>query len=93
MYSTNTVHIRVTSLTVSRILIAYESGESVTYVFYLSRQDRGTLFIGPGQKVYGGMVIGQNGKAEMTSVKCLQNQHLTNTRTSSADEALKISTT
>ena len=44
-------------------LIAFESGESVTYGLFAA-QDRGTLFIGPGEKVYAGMVIGQNGKAE-----------------------------
>ncbi|MDD3220662.1 MAG: translational GTPase TypA [Lachnospiraceae bacterium] len=70
-------------------LIAYESGESVTYGLFAA-QDRGTLFIGPGQKVYGGMVIGQNGKAEDIELNVCKTKHLTNTRTSSADEALKL---
>ncbi|WP_230398371.1 translational GTPase TypA [Novisyntrophococcus fermenticellae] len=70
-------------------LIAFESGESVTYGLF-SAQDRGTLFIGPGEKVYGGMVIGQNGKAEDIELNICKTKHLTNTRSSSADEALKL---
>lgn len=70
-------------------LIAFESGESVTYGLF-SAQDRGTLFIGAGEKVYGGMVIGQNGKAEDIELNVCKTKHLTNTRTSSADEALRL---
>lgn len=70
-------------------LIAFESGESVAYGLF-SAQDRGTLFIGPGEKVYGGMVIGQNGKAEDIELNVCKTKHLTNTRSSSADEALKL---
>lgn len=70
-------------------LIAFESGESVTYGLF-SAQDRGTLFIGPGEKVYAGMVIGQNGKAEDIELNVCKTKHLTNTRSSSADEALKL---
>ena len=70
-------------------LIAYEDGESVTYGLFQA-QDRGTLFIGPGQKVYAGMVIGQNGKAEDIELNVCKTKHLTNTRSSSADEALKL---
>lgn len=70
-------------------LIAFESGESVTYGLF-SAQQRGTLFIGPGQKVYGGMVIGQNGKAEDIELNVCKTKHLTNTRSSSADEALTL---
>ena len=70
-------------------LIAFEDGEAVTYGLF-SAQDRGTLFIGPGQKVYSGMVIGQNGKAEDIELNVCKTKHLTNTRSSSADEALKM---
>ena len=70
-------------------LIAFEDGEAVTYGLF-SAQDRGTLFIEPGQKVYSGMVIGQNGKAEDIELNVCKTKHLTNTRSSSADEALKL---
>ena len=70
-------------------LIAFESGESVTYGLY-SAQERGTLFIGAGEKVYSGMVIGQNGKAEDIELNVCKTKHLTNTRSSSADEALRL---
>lgn len=70
-------------------LIAFEAGEAVTYGLF-SAQDRGTLFIGPGEKVYSGMVIGQNGKAEDIELNVCKTKHLTNTRSSSADEALKL---
>ena len=70
-------------------LIAFETGESVTYGLY-SAQERGTLFIGPGEKVYSGMVIGQNGKAEDIELNVCKTKHLTNTRSSSADEALRL---
>ncbi len=70
-------------------LIAYESGESITYGLF-SAQERGTLFIGPGVKVYSGMVIGQNPKAEDIEINVCKTKKLTNTRSSSADEALKL---
>ena len=70
-------------------LIAYETGESVTYGLY-SAQERGTLFIGPGEKVYAGMVIGENGKTDDIEVNVCKTKHLTNTRSSSADEALRL---
>ncbi len=70
-------------------LIAYESGESITYGLF-NAQERGTLFIGPGVKVYGGMVIGQNPKAEDIEVNVCKTKKLTNTRSSSADEALRL---
>ena len=70
-------------------LIAFETGESVTYGLY-SAQDRGTLFIGPGEKVYSGMVIGENAKADDIEVNVCKTKHLTNTRSSSADEALRL---
>ena len=70
-------------------LIAFEDGESVAYGLF-SAQDRGTLFIGPGQKVYSGMVIGQSAKAEDIELNVCKKKHLTNTRSSSADEALTL---
>ena len=70
-------------------LIAFESGETVTYGLF-NAQDRGTLFVGPGEKVYAGMVIGQNGKAEDIELNVCKTKHLTNTRSSSADDALKL---
>ena len=70
-------------------LIAFETGESVTYGLF-SAQERGTLFIGPGEKVYSGMVIGQCAKAEDIELNVCKKKHLTNTRSSSADEALTL---
>ena len=70
-------------------LIAFEAGESITYGLF-NAQERGTLFIGPGVKVYSGMVIGQNGKAEDIELNVCKTKHLTNTRSSSADDALKL---
>lgn len=72
-------------------LIAYESGESITYGLF-NAQERGTLFIGPGVRVYSGMVIGQNPKAEDIEINVCKTKKLTNTRSSSADEALKLTT-
>ncbi len=72
-------------------LIAFETGESVTYGLF-SAQERGTLFIGPGEKVYSGMVIGQNAKTDDIEVNVCKTKHLTNTRSSSADEALRLTT-
>ena len=70
-------------------LIAFESGETVAYGLF-NAQDRGTLFVGPGEKVYAGMVIGQNGKTEDIELNVCRTKHLTNTRSSSADDALKL---
>ena len=70
-------------------LIAFEAGETVTYGLF-SAQERGTLFVGPGEKVYAGMVIGQNGKAEDIELNVCKTKHLTNTPSSSADDALKL---
>ena len=70
-------------------LIAFEDGESVTYGLF-SAQERGTLFIGPGEKVYSGMVIGQNGKAEDIELNVCKSKHLTNTRASGSDDAMKL---
>ena len=71
-------------------LIAYESGESITYGLY-NAQERGILFIGAGVKVYSGMVIGQNPKAEDIEINICKAKKLTNTRSSGADDALKLS--
>ncbi|MDY6353041.1 translational GTPase TypA [Candidatus Weimeria sp. HCP3S3_B5] len=70
-------------------LIAFETGESVTYGLFAA-QDRGTLFIGPGEKVYSGMVIGASNRAEDIEINVCKKKHLTNTRTSSSDEALTL---
>ncbi|MBR4574076.1 MAG: translational GTPase TypA [Lachnospiraceae bacterium] len=71
-------------------IIAFETGESVTYGLFQA-QERGTLFIGPGEKVYSGMVIGQTGKTEDVEINVCKSKHLTNTRSSGADEALRLS--
>lgn len=70
-------------------LIAFEAGEAITYGLF-NAQERGTLFIGPGEKVYPGMVVGQSAKAEDIEVNVCKTKHLTNTRSSSADEALRL---
>ena len=70
-------------------LIVFESGESITYGLF-NAQERGTLFIGPGEQVYGGMVVGQCGKAEDIEVNVCKKKQLTNTRASGSDDALKL---
>ncbi|MCF0146327.1 MAG: translational GTPase TypA, partial [Eubacterium sp.] len=70
-------------------LIAFEAGESVAYGLF-SAQQRGALFIGPGEKVYAGMVIGESAKTEDIELNICKTKHLTNTRSSSADEALTL---
>ena len=70
-------------------LIAFEAGEAITYGLY-NAQERGTLFIGPGEKVYAGMVVGQNGRGEDIELNVCKKKQLTNTRSSSADEALRL---
>ena len=70
-------------------LIAFEAGEAITYGLF-NAQERGTLFIGPGEKVYSGMIVGQNGKAEDIELNVCKKKQLTNTRSSSADEALRL---
>ncbi len=71
-------------------LIAYESGETITYGLF-NAQERGTLFVGPGEKVYGGMVVGQNGKTDDIEVNVCRKKQLTNTRASGSDDALRLS--
>ena len=70
-------------------LIAFEAGEAITYGLY-NAQERGILFIGPGEKVYSGMIVGQNGKGEDIELNVCKKKQLTNTRSSSADEALRL---
>ncbi len=70
-------------------LIAFEAGEAITYGLF-NAQERGTLFIGPGEKVYSGMIVGQTGRAEDIEVNVCKTKHLSNTRTSSSDEALRL---
>ncbi|RGD65488.1 translational GTPase TypA [Lachnospiraceae bacterium OF09-6] len=70
-------------------LISFETGESVTYGLF-NAQERGTLFIGPGEAVYSGMVIGQNGKTDDIELNVCKTKHLTNTRASGSDDALKL---
>ena len=70
-------------------LIAFEAGEAITYGLY-NAQERGTLFISPGEKVYAGMIVGQTGRSEDIEVKVCKKKQLTNTRSSGADEALRL---
>ncbi len=70
-------------------LIAFESGESVTYGLWAA-QERGALFIGPGVPVYGGMVVGETPKSEDITVNVCRKKQLTNMRASGSDEALRL---
>lgn len=70
-------------------LIAWEDGESITYGLF-NAQDRGTMFIGPNVKVYEGMIVGENSRAEDVVVNVCKKKHVTNTRSSSSDEALRL---
>ena len=70
-------------------LVAWETGEAVTYGLF-NAQERGSLFIGPGEKVYAGMVVGETGKSEDIEVNVCKKKQMTNTRSSSADEALRL---
>ena len=70
-------------------LIAFEAGTSITYGLF-NAQERGTMFIGPGVEVYAGMVVGETGRAEDIEVNVCKTKHLTNTRSSGSDDALKL---
>ena len=70
-------------------LIAFEAGTSITYGLF-NAQERGTLFIGAGVDVYAGMVVGETGRAEDIEVNVCKTKHLSNTRASGSDEALKL---
>ncbi len=72
-------------------LVAFETGEAVTYGLF-NAQGRGPLFIGPGTQVYEGMVVGYSPKDEDINVNVCKTKHLTNTRSSSSDEALRLIT-
>lgn len=71
------------------VIIAWEDGESITYGLY-NAQERGTLFIGPGVKVYEGMIVGENSRLEDIVVNVCKKKHATNTRASGSDDALKL---
>ncbi len=70
-------------------LIAFEAGTSVTYGLY-NAQERGELFIGPGTEVYEGMIVGLNSRAEDIAINVCKEKHLTNTRASGSDDALRL---
>ena len=70
-------------------LIAHETGEAVTYGLY-NAQDRGTLFVGPGTRIYEGMIVGESSRAEDIVVNVCKKKHVTNTRSATADEALRL---
>ena len=72
-------------------LIAFESGEAITYGLY-NAQERGDLFIGPGVKVYEGMIVGRNARSNDLEVNVCKKKQLTNTRASGSDDALKLVT-
>ena len=71
------------------VLVAFEQGTSVTYGLY-NAQERGELFIGPGVEVYEGMIVGINSRNEDISINVCKEKHLTNTRASGSDEALRL---
>ena len=70
-------------------LIAFESGETITYGLY-NAQERGTLFVGAGVKVYEGMIVGENARLEDVVVNVCKKKHATNTRSSGSDDALRL---
>ncbi len=71
-------------------MVAFETGEAVTYGLY-NAQERGTLFINPGTKVYEGMIVGENSRGEDITVNVCKKKHVTNMRASGSDEALRLS--
>ena len=72
-------------------LVAHETGESVTYGLF-NAQQRGTMFIAPGVRVYEGMVVGENARQDDVVVNVCKKKHVTNTRASGSDDALKLVT-
>ena len=70
-------------------IVAFESGKSVTYGLY-NAQDKGELFIGPGVEVYEGMIVGLNSRGEDLAINVCKEKHLTNTRASGSDDALRL---
>ena len=71
------------------VLVAFEQGTSITYGLY-NAQERGELFIGPGVDVYEGMIVGINSRNEDIAINVCKEKHLTNTRASGSDEALRL---
>ncbi len=70
-------------------IVAFENGKSITYGLY-NAQDKGDLFIGPGVEVYEGMIVGLNSRGEDLAINVCKEKHLTNTRASGSDEALRL---
>ena len=70
-------------------IVAFEAGKSVTYGLY-NAQDKGDLFIGPGVEVYEGMIVGLNSRGEDLAINVCKEKHLTNTRASGSDDALRL---
>ena len=70
-------------------IVAFENGKSVTYGLY-NAQDKGELFIGPGVDVYEGMIVGLNSRGEDLAINVCKEKHLTNTRASGSDDALRL---
>jgi len=70
-------------------IVAFEPGKSITYGLY-NAQDKGDLFIGPGVEVYEGMIVGLNSRPEDLAINVCKEKHLTNTRASGSDEALRL---
>jgi len=71
------------------MLVAFESGEAVQYGLFYTQQ-HGKLFITPGEKVYGGMIVGTNPRVDDIVVNVCKTKHLTNTRSSASDDALRL---
>ncbi len=71
------------------VLVAFEQGTSITYGLY-NAQERGELLIGPGVEVYEGMIVGINSRNEDISINVCKEKHLTNTRASGSDDALRL---
>ena len=77
---------------VSRVrgtIVAFEAGKAVTYGLY-NAQDKGDLFIGPGTEVYEGMIVGLNSRSDDLAINVCKEKHLTNTRASGSDDALRL---
>ncbi len=70
-------------------IVAFEAGTSITYGLY-NAQDKGDLFIGPGVEVYEGMIVGINSRPEDLAINVCKEKHLTNTRASGSDDALRL---
>ena len=70
-------------------IVAFEAGKSITYGLY-NAQDKGELFIGPGVEVYEGMIVGINSRSEDLAINVCKEKHLTNTRASGSDDALRL---